>query len=198
MTTKTTNALKAFRDAYVRANNEIMAIRNNDDLTPEARERRVNELSGRYQAEISQRKAAALNSLSDLQSAMKAKRKDDIVNGLKSADEITLITEGIKNGAFDSEMLAEIRDIYGSNPVGLDAIRGALNNAADEETRLLAATIPVDNTGRIIDGLSKAIGNIENVPAVDTPERLDDMGGAMWKSGASFDSLISYIDGIEE
>ena len=187
-------ALQRYKNAYTEAATKISAIRGDRDLTAEAKARRINDVLvkndfGKYRAEASE-------ALKALQTNARAKHKNDIVKGLAAADEIALIKDAIKDNAFSADMLKGIIDIYSDRPVCLEAIRGALNNSQNESVRTLALEIPADQTEKQIISINKAISNIENVPPLDASA--DDFGAAMWRSGASFDSMIDFVNGIGE
>lgn len=192
---KVIKELENFRKQYVETAVKLIKIREDNDLTPEAKARRIDEIGNKYRDAINNSKAVSVEATKGLQRALRARRKSDIVNGLKSADEIQIITDAIKNNAFNADMLNDITEIFEHNPVALESIRGALKNSTDESTQMLALNLPTDNTEKNIESLNKLIRNIENVPPVENP--VTEITAAMYQNGMAFDSMIDFVNSIE-
>lgn len=191
----TLNAIKKYRDEYTKAVRTINQIKSFDDLTDEAKERRINDVITEYDKISDALRDSAVAAVKDLQNEIHEKHRVDIAEGLSMAAEINLIKGNIQDGSFNKNMLAYCREVFADNPLAIDSIRGALMASKDESLAALAVGLPIDQAEANIASLDKVIGNIQNVSPINAAD--NDINVAMWQSGSSFDSICTFIENME-
>ena len=197
MKSKARDAIKAYKDEYTSTARRIAVIRANTGYTDEYKQAQVAKLVKEHNARAESLRENAVGAVNDLLKDVKGRRVKDTQVGLEQATQISLITNGIKDGAYSTEMLSDIIKGYQGNRVALASIKGALLSVGDESMSIVAASIPSDNTDRIVRNLEKCTNNLMNVPPVENND-IQDWSAALYRSGSTFDGMIEYIGGMEE
>lgn len=195
------NVVKAINDykaLYAEAQNKIEGIRQNTELTQVAKDRRIADLESRYDTAIESSKADVIEVIKGYQSELADARLKKVEAGLKEADKITMMVNGIMNNDYDVPMIRDFIEIYNDNPVILDAIRGAVSRSDNPAVKGMVNDIPRDTTEELIGKLDKAINTMESAPRLIAHWSADDWGSALWKSGQGIDSLIDFILNLHE
>ena len=191
-------AVKGYKSLYMEAQKKIDGIRTSTELTQEAKDRRVNDIEGRYEPMIESAVNDVVTVITATQEELKKDRLNRIARGLDESDKITVVVNGIGNGVYDAKMVSDMVEIYKDNPPMLEAIRGAVGRSENLEVKELLTQIPKDTTNELIKKLDKAINTIESAPKLSARVPAGDMASALWKSGQSIDSFIDFILGLQE
>lgn len=183
---------------------EIIKIKENRDLTNQAKRNKIAEVEARNEASLKASRDALTASVKELKAELEAQRKAQVARGMDDAEKIALVVNGIKSNAFAPSMVKDLVDGFADNPIALASIRTELARSQDADYNTLAIDIPKDANS----GSYRVIGNLDNIVHSLNEEnsigyQLDnadtDIATRLYVSGDTFNSWHQYItDNVAE
>ena len=195
-TAKAITAINRLKTRYLAIGGEVTKIKNNSDLTENAKEARTAKIVNESRGEIENLKRQAIDAVIEMQNELLEARRKSLVGGLVEAPEIDLVCTTIMRDGYSYDDVKMLIESFKDNATAISAIKATLKKSKNTALVSLAMEIPKDHSVELARSLDKLISNLESIPPLDAPRQ--DMTSGLFANGVAFDSFVSFLENASD